>query len=152
MAYSDAVVSLSGNFHVGLASQEGTLKVPSFCNAGLETMNLKKLAFALAYAYFVLPSATEAKMATEYHKYCVVGAGPAGVQLGHLLNNPTVGNPRDYVILEKHHSAAAFFQKYPIHRQLNSINRRSSPYPLSFLFDCRICRHTRSTDREFNLR
>jgi len=58
----------------------------------------------------------------EHHKYCIVGAGPAGVQLGFYMQK----YKRDYIILEQHHSAAAFFQKYPIHRQLNSINRRCS--------------------------
>eukprot|EP00746_Dinoflagellata_sp_MGD_P135317 gnl/MRDRNA2_/MRDRNA2_69305_c0_seq2.p1 gnl/MRDRNA2_/MRDRNA2_69305_c0~~gnl/MRDRNA2_/MRDRNA2_69305_c0_seq2.p1 ORF type:complete len:779 (-),score=109.38 gnl/MRDRNA2_/MRDRNA2_69305_c0_seq2:205-2541(-) len=68
----------------------------------------------------------------EHHKYCIIGAGPAGVQLGHFLHAAN----RDYVILERAAQAASFFSKFPIHRTLNSINRR----------------HTRSGSLEFNLR
>ena len=34
---------------------------------------------------------------TLKHKYCVVGAGPAGVQLGHLLNQAGM----DYTVFER---------------------------------------------------
>eukprot|EP00930_Biecheleria_cincta_P048409 TRINITY_DN33724_c0_g1_i1.p1 TRINITY_DN33724_c0_g1~~TRINITY_DN33724_c0_g1_i1.p1 ORF type:complete len:787 (-),score=96.38 TRINITY_DN33724_c0_g1_i1:163-2523(-) len=68
----------------------------------------------------------------EYHKYCIVGAGPAGVQLGHFLQSAS----RDYVILERASAAASWFAKFPVHRTLNSINRR----------------FTRSGSLEFNLR
>ena len=68
----------------------------------------------------------------EYHKYCIVGAGPAGVQLGHFLH----AAGRDYITLERAPAAASFFSRYPVHRTLNSINRR----------------HTRSGSLEFNLR
>jgi len=76
--------------------------------------------------------ATKDCSASEHHKYCIVGAGPAGVQLGHFLH----AAGRDYVTLERAPSAASFFSRYPVHRTLNSINRR----------------HTRSTSLEFNLR
>ena len=56
------------------------------------------------------------------HDYCIVGAGPAGIQLGHFLQQAH----RDYVILERGARAGTFFQKFPIHRQLNSINRRQT--------------------------
>ena len=58
--------------------------------------------------------------AEEHHKYCIVGAGPAGVQLGHYLHLAS----RDYVTLDRAPKAASWFSKFPIHRQLNSINRR----------------------------
>ena len=70
--------------------------------------------------------------AAEHHRYCVIGAGPAGLQLGHFLHRAA----RDYVIFERADRAGSFFAKYPIHRQLNSINRR----------------FTRSGNLEFNLR
>lgn len=78
-------------------------------------------------------SCPDASAATEeHHRYCIVGAGPAGVQLGHLLK--TAG--RDYVLLERAARAASFFEAFPVHRTLNSINRR----------------FTRKSDVEHNLR
>lgn len=56
----------------------------------------------------------------EHHRYCIVGAGPAGVQLGTFLQSAG----RDFVLLERNARAASFFARYPIHRTLNSINRR----------------------------
>ncbi|CAE7699386.1 Foxred2 [Symbiodinium sp. CCMP2456] len=70
--------------------------------------------------------------AERISKYCVVGAGPAGIQLGHFLKNASL----DYVTFERQPQAAAWFRKFPIHRKLISINRRN----------------TRSTNAEFNLR
>uniref|UniRef100_A0A914UQ38 Uncharacterized protein n=1 Tax=Plectus sambesii TaxID=2011161 RepID=A0A914UQ38_9BILA len=54
------------------------------------------------------------------HDYCIVGAGPAGLQLGFFLNR----DGHDYVIFEKSDVAGSFFAKYPRHRQLISINKR----------------------------
>ena len=42
----------------------------------------------------------------EQHQYCVIGAGPAGLQLGHYLH--TAG--RDYVILEAQPTVGSFFK------------------------------------------
>lgn len=53
-------------------------------------------------------------------KYCIIGAGPAGVQLGHLMHRAGL----DYVVFERGYQAGTFFSKYPIHRRLNSFNRR----------------------------
>ena len=68
----------------------------------------------------------------ESHKYCIVGAGPAGVQLGAFL----LAKDRDYVILEKEPFSGSFFAKYPVHRKLISVNKRN----------------TRSMNDEFNYR
>lgn len=43
---------------------------------------------------------------------------------------------RDYQLFERNESAGSFFKKYPIHRQLISINKR----------------YTGSSDPEYNLR
>ena len=43
------------------------------------------------------PSNLRSTVEEEHHRYCVVGAGPAGLQLGHFLEK----NKRDYVILER---------------------------------------------------
>ena len=65
-------------------------------------------------------------------QYCIVGAGPAGLQMGFYLDRAE----RDYVILEKANVSGVFFKEYPRHRKLISINKR----------------HTGKTNKEFNLR
>jgi len=70
--------------------------------------------------------------AVEEHEYCVVGAGPAGLQLGYFLE--TAG--RDYVVLEASPGPGSFFETFPRHRNLISINKR----------------FTGSANPEFNLR
>ena len=51
--------------------------------------------------------------------YLVVGAGPAGLQVGYYLEKSN----RSYSILEKSEKAGSFFAKYPRHRRLISINK-----------------------------
>lgn len=53
-------------------------------------------------------------------KYIIVGAGPAGLQLGYFMDRAS----RDYLILEKTAAPGASFKLYPRHRQLISINKR----------------------------
>jgi thioredoxin reductase len=55
---------------------------------------------------------------------CIVGAGPAGLQLGHLFDH--ADNRPSFVILERAASAGSYFQVYPRHRKLISINKRST--------------------------
>ena len=74
----------------------------------------------LSAALFCTGAAASLGAVSEHHKYCIVGAGPAGVQLGHYLH--LAG--RDYITLDRAPKAASWFSKFPIHRQLNSINRR----------------------------
>ncbi|WP_291413015.1 NAD(P)-binding domain-containing protein [Actinophytocola sp.] len=64
--------------------------------------------------------------------YLVIGAGPAGLQLGYLLDRAG----RDYLIMEAGASAGTFFRTFPRHRQLISNNKR----------------YTGTDDPEFNLR
>ncbi|HEU5472863.1 MAG TPA: NAD(P)-binding domain-containing protein [Actinophytocola sp.] len=64
--------------------------------------------------------------------YLVIGAGPAGLQLGYFLERAG----RDYLILEAGPTAGTFFRTFPRHRQLLSINKQ----------------HTGSSDPELNLR
>ena len=66
------------------------------------------------------------------HEYIILGGGPGGIQLGYFLERAG----RDYLILERGRRAGAFFETFPRHRQLISINKR----------------HTGSDDPEFNLR
>lgn len=66
------------------------------------------------------------------HEYCVLGAGPAGLQMGYFLSR----RQRDYIILERNSGPGSFFNKYPRHRKLISINKI----------------YTGRRNREFNLR
>ncbi|XP_006816538.1 FAD-dependent oxidoreductase domain-containing protein 2-like [Saccoglossus kowalevskii] len=64
--------------------------------------------------------------------YCIIGAGPSGLQLGYFLHKAG----RDYLIFERTNSSGAFFMDYPRHRTMISINKRN----------------TGKTNKEFNLR
>ncbi|MGS2642803.1 NAD(P)-binding domain-containing protein [Streptosporangium sp. G12] len=64
--------------------------------------------------------------------YVVIGAGPAGLQLGYFLGKAG----RSYLILEAGPAPGTFFRTFPRHRQLISINKR----------------YTGSDDPELNLR
>ncbi|XP_078483409.1 FAD-dependent oxidoreductase domain-containing protein 2-like [Ciona intestinalis] len=68
----------------------------------------------------------------NYKEYCVIGAGPGGLQIAYFLENAG----RDYIVFEKGYGAGTFYLKYPIHRQLISINKRN----------------TGKTNKEFNFR
>ncbi len=67
-----------------------------------------------------------------HHDTIVLGAGPAGLQLGYYLQR----DRRDYQILERGTGPGSFFEVYPRHRQLISINKV----------------HTGSNDPELKLR
>ena len=56
---------------------------------------------------------------TIHHDYLIIGAGPAGLQLGYFLDC----QQRDYLILERSDNPGSFFRKFPRHRQLISINK-----------------------------
>lgn len=63
-------------------------------------------------------------MAGEYRDYLVVGAGPAGLQIGYYLQK----NQRQFTILESEPHVGAFFSTYPRHRKLISINKIYTGY------------------------
>ena len=65
-------------------------------------------------------------------QYCIVGGGPGGLQLGQFL----LAAGRDYVIFERGTGPGSFFERFPIHRQLISLNKR----------------HTGRDNPEFNMR
>mmetsp|Transcript_37720 Transcript_37720/g.69793 ORF Transcript_37720/g.69793 Transcript_37720/m.69793 type:complete len:709 (-) Transcript_37720:162-2288(-) len=60
----------------------------------------------------------------DSYTFCIVGAGPGGIQLGQYLSTSQVAALNDYVIFERANSAGSFFRRYPVHRQLISINKR----------------------------
>jgi len=67
---------------------------------------------------------SKTKMENVKHvQVIVIGAGPAGLQLGYCLQNSGL----DYLILERD-SVASFFTKYPRDGQLISFNKRYSIY------------------------
>lgn len=47
---------------------------------------------------------------TLSHEYCVLGAGPAGLQMGYFLSR----SQRDYIILERNSGPGSFFNKWVI--------------------------------------
>ncbi|RFS84914.1 pyridine nucleotide-disulfide oxidoreductase [Actinomadura spongiicola] len=71
-------------------------------------------------------------MASRSLDHLIIGAGPAGLQLGHLLQK----SRRDYLILEAGDAPGTFFRTFPRHRTLISSNKK----------------HTGMDDPELNLR
>ncbi|XP_051899102.1 FAD-dependent oxidoreductase domain-containing protein 2 [Pristis pectinata] len=65
-------------------------------------------------------------------EYCVIGAGPSGLQIGYFLQQ----SQRQYLIFERSNISGSFFVRYPRHRKLISINKR----------------YTGKQNKEFNLR
>lgn len=64
--------------------------------------------------------------------YLIVGAGPAGLQMAYLMSSAG----QDCLVLESGSGAGTFFETFPRHGQLLSINRRFNIFP----------------ERDFNLR
>ncbi len=60
----------------------------------------------------------------QHHEYMILGAGPAGLQLGYYLQQ----TGRDYLILEAGDSAGSFFKRFPRHRTLISSNKVYTGY------------------------
>ena len=58
-------------------------------------------------------------MAVFAHRYVIVGAGPAGLQLSYYLRREGA----DCVTLERGGAVANFFRRYPRHRRLISLNK-----------------------------
>ncbi|MEV6325441.1 NAD(P)-binding domain-containing protein [Nocardia sp. NPDC051787] len=61
----------------------------------------------------------------EQYEYIIVGAGPAGLQMGYYL----AAANRNYVILEAAGDVGSFFDTFPRHRSLLSINKRYNYFP-----------------------
>lgn len=66
------------------------------------------------------------------YDYCILGAGPGGLQIAKFLEEAE----RNYIVFERSQEPGSFFQKFPRHRKLISINKR----------------FTGRTNKEFNLR
>lgn len=63
-------------------------------------------------------------MASDVLDYLVVGAGPAGVQLGYFLQR----EGRDYLVVEAGDAPGTFFRTFPRHRTLISVNKVHTGY------------------------
>lgn len=63
-------------------------------------------------------------MLEKVHDYIIVGAGPAGLQLGYFLKQAG----RDFLILEGGSSVGSFFKQFPRHRKLISANKIYTGY------------------------
>ncbi|XP_025782616.1 FAD-dependent oxidoreductase domain-containing protein 2 isoform X1 [Puma concolor] len=87
------------------------------------------LTFALHPALCLRPAPTSGP---PHRDYCVLGAGPAGLQMAYFLQRAG----RDYAVFERAPRPGSFFTRYPRHRKLISINKR----------------HTGKANAEFNLR
>ncbi|NJL26853.1 MAG: NAD(P)-binding domain-containing protein [Thermoanaerobaculia bacterium] len=61
----------------------------------------------------------------ERFETLIVGAGPAGLQLGYFLGKAG----RSYLILERNERPGSFYERFPRHRTLISINKRFNGYP-----------------------
>lgn len=66
----------------------------------------------------------KAPEAISEYDYLVIGAGPAGLQIGYYLEKSN----HNYAILEAGNAPGTFFKKYPRHRKLISINKRHTGY------------------------
>jgi len=66
----------------------------------------------------------EVNVSSTVLDYVIVGAGPAGVQLGHLLQRAG----RNYLVVESAGEPGTFFRTYPRHRTLISINKVHTGY------------------------
>lgn len=63
-------------------------------------------------------------MSHQHAETLILGAGPAGLQLGYHLEK----RQRDYLILEGRETPGAFFKEQPRHRKLISINKIYTGY------------------------
>ncbi|KAH0616933.1 hypothetical protein JD844_028421 [Phrynosoma platyrhinos] len=81
---------------------------------------------------FTLSVASSCSHDFLYHDYCIIGAGPSGLQMAYFLQR----TGRDYVVFERGHAPGRFFTLYPRHRKLISVNKR----------------YTGKSNSEFNLR
>lgn len=58
------------------------------------------------------------------YDYLIIGAGPAGVQLGYFLER----NNRNYLILEAGHRPGTYFERFPRHGMLLTVNKLYTGY------------------------
>lgn len=83
-------------------------------------MGLAAAAWGLLLAAALCPPGASASPPPRRRDYCVLGAGPAGLQMAYFLQRAA----RDYVVLERAAAPGSFFARLPRHRRLLSVNKR----------------------------
>ena len=68
--------------------------------------------------------ANKSNGSTSCCDYLIIGAGPAGLQLGYYMEKEGL----DYLILEAGERAGTFFKSFPRHRKLISVNKVQTGY------------------------
>jgi hypothetical protein len=63
------------------------------------------------------------KVGGDKFDHCIIGGGPGGLQLAYFLEQ----SQRSYVLFERGPRAGNFFVNFPRHRNLISINKKSTP-------------------------
>ena len=63
-------------------------------------------------------------MQSRHSEYLIIGAGPAGIQLGYYLQK----NGKDYRIIEATDDVESFFTEFPRSRSLISFNKVNNIY------------------------
>ena len=81
----------------------------------------------------------------------IIGAGPGGLQLAHDFMQLGI----DYLLIERSSKAGSFFERYPRHRQLISINKvysdaRSEEEKLRFDWNSLLCDNTKLLFRNYS--
>lgn len=80
----------------------------------------------------ILISLVHCSLANQHHNgthrydYCVLGAGPSGLQMGHFLSKAK----RDYIIFERNSGPGSFFETYvakTIDKRAFEVMRAPSP-------------------------
>lgn len=78
-----------------------------------------RLSALLASVHSVSDSQDDA----TYHENIILGAGPAGLQMGYLMQHFDPEGKRDYLILERSNVSGSWFRQYPRHNRLISVNK-----------------------------
>ena len=73
---------------------------------------------------FALRLENTSSMQSRHSEYLIIGAGPAGIQLGYYLQK----NGKDYRIIEATDDVASFFTEFPRSRSLISFNKVNNIY------------------------
>lgn len=86
--------------------------INSFCKSCFDSLSILSLSMLITcyfaamirILYFLAVSIAAASAVS--HDYCIVGAGPGGLQLAYFLKH----SKSDYVVFERHSGPGAFFE------------------------------------------
>ena len=77
----------------------------------------------LIWISLLLYSLSGIEIDIQHHEYIIIGAGPSGLQMGYLMQHFNPDKQYDYLIIERNAVAGNWFNKYPRHNRLLSINK-----------------------------